>query len=73
MIKTLTGHLTATNKRHIEQMIRANMFAAKSPRIAYYLFHTGPVWRVECRTREDNGYGTMVTRKHFATFEHSPS
>lgn len=76
MIKTLTGHLTATKKRHIEQMIANGMTDARSPRIEYHLSRTGETgseWRVESRTREDNGWGVMVTHQSFATFEHSPS
>lgn len=69
-IQTLTGHLTATNKAHLRQMLKQNMLTAESPKIRYSLApgaETG-TYRVEISSRESDDWGRMRRVSHFASF-----
>lgn len=69
-IQTLTGHLTATNKTHLRQMLEQNMLAAESPKIRYSLAPGGEegTYRVEISSRESDSYGRVRRVSHFSSF-----
>jgi hypothetical protein len=69
-MKTITGHLTATNKRHIKVMIDRGLSEAKINRITYYLslqdgIYTARIGKVEARTIGESPkmYWDLVTFK----------
>lgn len=70
-IQTLTGHLTATNKTHLRQMIEQNMLTAESPKIRYSIAPGAEegTYRVEISSRESDGYGRVRRVSHFASFK----
>ncbi len=45
-IKTITGHLTATNKTHIKKMFELKLFEAKINTITYLLSEENNVYTV---------------------------
>lgn len=67
-IRTLTGHLTATNKRHISAMFDAERMAARINRTTYYITPDGDTYKVAITRRESDDWGTMRDRTHSATF-----
>jgi hypothetical protein len=74
-IKTLSGHLTATNKRVILSMLNQGMLSAKTPKIRYYVTvpaDGGTVYSVSTVQNEGNGYGGMLEHRYSATFTVTP-
>lgn len=69
-IQTLTGHLTATNKAHLRQMIAQGLLAAESPKIRYSIAPGAEegTYRVEVSSRESDSYGRVRRVSHFASF-----
>lgn len=68
-IRTLTGHLTATNKRHISAMFDVNRLEAKINRITYRVSKEVEIFTVKISRNESDGWGKMRERTHSATFE----
>lgn len=68
-IRTLTGHLTATNKRHISAMFDVNRLEAKINRITYRVSEESGTYTVKISRNESNDYGEIRERTSTATFE----
>lgn len=68
-IRTLTGHLTSTNKRHISAMFDVNRREAKVNRITYRIAEENGIYTVRISRNESDDWGVMRERKSTATFE----
>lgn len=68
-IRTLTGHLTATNKRHITAMLDVNRLEAKVNRITYRITEENGNYTVRISRNESDDWGKMRERTSTATFE----
>ena len=68
-IRTLTGHLTATNKRHISAMFDVNRLEAKVNRITYRITEENGTYTVKISRNESDDWGRMRERTNTATFE----
>lgn len=68
-IRTLTGHLTATNKRHISAMFDVNRLEAKVNRITYRIAAENGSYTVRISRNESDDWGRMRERTSSATFE----
>ena len=68
-IRTLTGHLTATNKRHISAMFDVNRLEAKVNRITYRIGEESGIYTVRISRNEADDWGRMRERTNTATFE----
>lgn len=68
-IRTLTGHLTATNKRHISAMFDANLLDAKINRFTYRISEKDGTYTVKISQNESDDYGKMRERTSTATFK----
>lgn len=68
-IRTLTGHLTATNKRHISAMFDVNRLEAKINRFTYRVSEENGTYTVKISQNESNDYGKMRERISTASFE----
>lgn len=68
-IRTLSGHLTATNKRHISAMFDVNRLEAKINRITYRITEEGGVHIVKISRNESDDWGRMRERTDSATFK----
>lgn len=68
-IRTLTGHLTATNKRHISAMFDVNRLEAKVNRITYRITEENGIYAVRISRIESDDWGRMRERTSTATFE----
>lgn len=76
MIRLIEGsHLTATNKRHLGQMIAANMAQGVSGPLSYAIEplpdHAGH-WRYRIAKRERDDWNRPVTRTCRGILEHRP-
>lgn len=75
MIKLVDGlHLTATNKRHIAQMISANMTRGQSGRLAYALepiAESAGQYRYCITQRERDDYGRLSIRNSRGILQHN--
>ena len=67
-ISTVSGHLTAANKKAISQMLAMGITEGHTPKISYKLENKGDVWEVVTSQKETNDYGKPFTRQHRATF-----
>lgn len=70
-VKMIEGlHLTATNKRHIAEMLTRGIMEGGT-RALYYVFTNieGNVARLTIFKNETNDYGRKVTRKSHCTVE----
>ncbi len=68
-IRTLTGHLTATNKRHISAIFDVNRLEAKVNRITYRIAEENGIYTVRISRNEADDWGVMRERTSTATFE----
>lgn len=68
-IRTLSGHLTATNKRHISAMFDVNRLNAKINRITYRVSEEAEIYTVKISRNESDNWGRMRERTSTATFE----
>lgn len=68
-IRTLSGHLTATNKRHISAMFDVNRLEAKINRITYRIREESGIYTVKISQNESDDYGKIRERTSTATFE----
>lgn len=68
-IRTLAGHLTATNKRHISAMFDVNRLEAKVNHIAYRITEENGTLTVKISRNESDDWGRMRERTSTATFE----
>ena len=68
-IRTLTGHLTATNKRHISAMFDVNRLEAKVNSITYRIGEESGIYTVRISRNESDDWGRMRERTSTATFE----
>lgn len=68
-IRTLTGHLTATNKRHISAMFDVNRLEAKINRLTYRITEGDGAYSVKISHNESDDWGVMRERTSTATFE----
>ena len=68
-IRTLSGHLTATNKRHISAMFDVNRLEAKINRITYRVSEEAGTYTVKISQNESDDWGKMRERTSTATFE----
>ena len=68
-IHTLTGHLTATNKRHISAMFDVNRLEAKVNSITYRITEENGIYTVRISRNESDDWGRMRERTSTATFE----
>lgn len=68
-IRTLTGHLTSTNKRHISAIFDANRLEARVNRISYRIAEENGVYTVRISRNESDDWGSMRERTSTATFE----
>lgn len=68
-IRTLSGHLTATNKRHISAMFDVNRLEAKINRITYRVSKESEIYTVKISRNESDDWGRMRERTSTATFE----
>ena len=51
-MKVLTGHLTATEKRHIKALFEANLMAGKINRKMYFITENAGVYTVKVSQRD---------------------
>lgn len=63
-ISTITGHLTATNKKHVKALFGANLKKAKVNTIKYFLTVENDIYTVKTAQKE---YGQIIYLK--ATFK----
>ena len=74
MIRLIQGlHLTATNKRHISQMIAANMTRGQSGRLSYTLepiAESPDQFRYQISQKERDDYGRVSIRSHKGILSH---
>lgn len=74
MIKLIEGlHLTATNKRHLSQMVQANMTRGQSGKLAYEIEpipNEPKQWRYLIVKRERDDWKRLVIRKSKGVFEY---
>ena len=68
-IHTLTGHLTATNKRHISAMFDVNRLEAKVNSITYRITEENGIYTVRISRNESDDWGRVRERTNAATFE----
>lgn len=68
-IRTLSGHLTATNKRHISAMFDVNRLEAKVNRITYRIAEENGTYTVKISQNESDDWGRMRERTSTAEFE----
>lgn len=68
-IKTLTGHLTALEKRIISHLIQTGNEAGKSARVTVRISREGDVYKAITTRNESNDWGKMRPVNHTATFE----
>lgn len=68
-IRTLTGHLTATNKRHISAIFDANQLEAKVNRTTYRISEENGIYSVRISQNESDDWGRMRERADTAMFE----
>ena len=68
-IRTLTGHLTATNKRHISAMFDVNRLEAKVNSITYRIGEENGIYTVRISRNESDDWGRMRERTSTASFE----
>lgn len=68
-ITTLTGHLTAVNKRAIAEMLKRGMTDAKVNRITYHITGENPEYTVRTEQNSTNDWGTPIIDKSKATFK----
>lgn len=68
-IRTLSGHLTATNKRHISAMFDVNRLEAKINRTTYRVSEEDGIYTVKISRNESDDWGRMRERTSTATFE----
>ena len=68
-IRTLSGHLTATNKRHISAMFDVNRLEAKINHVTYRISEEAGTYTVKISQNESNDYGKMRERTSTATFK----
>ena len=68
-IRTLTGHITATNKRHISAMFDVNRLEAKVNSITYRITEENGIYTVRSSSNESDDWGRMRERTSTATFE----
>lgn len=72
MIKVKSGHLTATNKRVISEMLKMSMMEAQSGKIVYRISSEGDGdYKVEISKMEMDDYGRPVNRIWRPTFSYS--
>jgi hypothetical protein len=68
IIKTLEGHLTNTNKKHLKAMFEAKVMSAKVNRINYFITFQNNIYTCINIHLENNGWGKMIEKRHKATF-----
>lgn len=71
-IKTLTGHLTSTEKTHIKAIFKANLLEAKVNRKNYFLTLVNPLkkeYKVKIVEVDKNIVIGKKLRTHFANFQ----
>lgn len=68
-IRTLTGHITATNKRHVSAMFDVNRLEAKVNSITYRITEENGIYTVRISRNESDDWGRMRERTSTATFE----
>ena len=68
-IRTLSGHLTATTKRHISAMFDVNRLEAKINRITYRISEENGIFTVKISRNESDDWGRIRERTSTATFE----
>lgn len=72
-IKTLSGHLTATNKRILLTMLDKGMMSARTPKIRYYITEgLNGIYRVVTIQNELRDCGVMGERQSMADFTLTP-
>jgi phage antirepressor YoqD-like protein len=68
-IKTLSGHLTALDKKAIKLLLVSKTFHAKVNRKIYKIEAIdGDLFKVKATHNESNDYGVMVKRVYISTF-----
>lgn len=67
-IHTLTGHLTATEKRIITHLIQTGNEAGKSARVTVRISREGDVYTAKTTRNESNDWGEMRERTYTSTF-----
>lgn len=76
MIKLIEGlHLTATNKRHLSQMVAAGMRQGQSGQLSYLiepLPDNGNRWRFHMVKQERDDWGRPAPRHSKGIFECAP-
>jgi hypothetical protein len=55
-MKVLTGHLTATNKKHIKAILEADLLKARINTIDYFLSLKNDIYTVKT-AQKDRGFG----------------
>ena len=68
-IRTLSGHLTASNKRHISAIFDVNRMEAKINRITYRISEENGIYTVKISRNESDDWGKMRERTSTATFK----
>ncbi|MFT4260370.1 hypothetical protein [Microbacterium sp.] len=71
-ISTLTGHLTAVDKRACAWMIDNGCDSCRSKRKRYALTCGGDTYRVHITSNETDDWGRLTERVHVATFAAKP-
>lgn len=68
-ITTLSGHLTATNKKHIKAILERNMQQAKVNRIGYFLILENDIYTVKMMQKDNTIVFGEKVQKSKATFK----
>jgi len=68
-ISTLSGHLTATNKKHIKALFDAKMNTGKVNRINYFISFINNIWGVTIVEKDNSIIIGEKIRKSKATFK----
>ena len=69
MITTIQGHLTATNKAHLNEMMRKGITSAKVNRIEYHIYEQ-PNGEYNCNIiKRDRGLGWIGNEVQTSTYK----
>jgi len=70
-MKTLTGHLTATNKRHIKAIIDANLLEGRINKTSYFLSKKDDVFMVKIQCVDRGLIPCIGSPLRISTYTHT--
>ena len=68
MIRTINGHLTATEKRHIDEMFKRNLTEARVNRKDYFIKNINGAYEVIIFQKDNSMVYDNQIKKHKAQF-----